>query len=50
VQKRAVVKGLCTDAEMRLTKVDFIKLAYATAKILLAASGADGIGRLSWST
>ena len=50
MQKRAVVKGFCTDAQTRLTKADFIKLAYAIAKILLAASGADGIGRLSWST
>jgi hypothetical protein len=33
-----------------LDQADFIKLAYATANILFAASSADGIGRLAWST
>jgi hypothetical protein len=36
-----MVLDLCDDAEDRLTKADFVKLARATARILLVASAAN---------
>jgi hypothetical protein len=36
-----MVLDLCDDAEVRLTKADFVKLARATARILLVASATD---------